>query len=92
MKARNFVILLIILAVIGAGVFTAINGLKIGNYTLKPIKDSMKLGLDIKGGAYVVLEADTDVKGEELKKIMEQTREVIRRRVDAKNQNRATGS
>jgi len=83
MKARNFVILLIILAVIGAGVFTAINGLKIGNYTLKPIKDSMKLGLDIKGGAYVVLEADTDVKGEELKKIMEQTREVIRRRVDA---------
>lgn len=47
-----------------------------------PIKDKMKLGLDIKGGVYVVLEAQTDVVGEDLKKIMEQTQAVIENRVN----------
>lgn len=83
MKIKNFLILLLILAIVGVGVYTAINGLKIGSYTVDSIKDSIKLGLDIKGGVYVVLEADTDAKGDELKRIMEQTKEVIRRRVDA---------
>ena len=49
---------------------------------LDPIKDKMKLGLDIKGGVYVVLEAKTDEVGEELKKIMEQTQAVIENRVN----------
>ncbi|WIF94368.1 protein translocase subunit SecD [Caminicella sporogenes] len=83
MKMKNILILLLILAVIGLSAYTAVNGLKVGNFSINPIKDSIKLGLDIKGGVYVVLEADTDAKGEELKKIMEQTREVIRKRVDA---------
>lgn len=49
---------------------------------LDPIKDKMKLGLDIKGGVYVVLEAKTDEVGEDLKKIMEQTQAVIENRVN----------
>lgn len=49
---------------------------------LDPIKDKMKLGLDIKGGVYVVLEAKTDDVGEDLKKIMEQTQAVIENRVN----------
>lgn len=46
------------------------------------IKDKIKLGLDIKGGVYVVMEAKTDAQGEELKKLMEQTQAVIEQRVN----------
>ena len=47
-----------------------------------PIKDDIKLGLDISGGVYVVLEAQTDLRGAELKGLMEQTQAVIEERVN----------
>lgn len=47
-----------------------------------PIKDQIKLGLDLSGGVYVVMEAQTDATGEELKKIMTQTQAVIEKRVN----------
>ncbi len=50
---------------------------------VKNLKDSLKYGLDINGGVYVVMEADTDLTGTELTKTMEQTRNVLERRVDA---------
>ena len=50
---------------------------------VKNLKDSLKYGLDINGGVYVVMEADTDLTGTELKTTMEQTRNVLERRVDA---------
>ncbi|MCG8541979.1 MAG: protein translocase subunit SecD [Clostridia bacterium] len=83
MKAKNFLMFIIILAILAVGVYTAIAGIEIGNFTVSPVKDSIKLGLDIKGGAVVVLEADTDAQGEDLRKIMDQTKEVIIRRVNA---------
>lgn len=83
MKAKNFFIFLLVLVIVGTSAYTAFFGLKIGGFAIKPVKDSMTLGLDIKGGAFVVLEADTDAKGEELKNIMNQTKEVIIRRVNA---------
>ena len=49
---------------------------------VQPIKDRMKLGLDIKGGVYVVREAKTDLEGEELKDAMDQTQAVIEERVN----------
>ena len=49
---------------------------------LAPIKDRMKLGLDIKGGVYVVMEAKTDLEGDELRDAMEQTQAVIEERVN----------
>lgn len=49
---------------------------------IDPIKDRMKLGLDIKGGVYVVMEANTALEGEELSKAMEQTQAVIEERVN----------
>lgn len=45
-------------------------------------KDALKYGLDINGGVYVVMEADTDLEGEELHKLMEQTRAIIDNRVN----------
>lgn len=49
---------------------------------LSPATEKIKLGLDIKGGVYVVLEAETDAVGDELNKIMEQTQAVIENRVN----------
>jgi len=45
-------------------------------------KDALKYGLDIDGGVYVVMEAQTDLEGEELKALMEQTRAVLDNRVN----------
>lgn len=49
---------------------------------LEPLKERMKLGLDIKGGVYVVMEAKTDLEGDELREAMEQTQAVIEERVN----------
>lgn len=49
---------------------------------INPINDRMKLGLDIKGGVYVVMEAKTDLEGEDLRVAMEQTQAVIEERVN----------
>ena len=47
-----------------------------------PIQDKIKLGLDISGGVYVVLEAQTDATGAELQSLMEQTQTIIEQRVN----------
>jgi len=44
--------------------------------------DKIKLGLDFKGGVYVVMQAETDATGAELVKLMEQTQTVIEERVN----------
>lgn len=50
---------------------------------VSPLKDHMKLGLDLQGGVYVVLEAqDTDATGTELAALMNQTQSVIEKRVN----------
>ena len=59
---------------------------------IKPIKEQMKFGLDINGGVYVVMEADTDLTGQELHKTMEQTRAVMNNRVNAMGLSEATVS
>ena len=56
MKAKSGIIFLVIIAILGLSLFTAFNGLKIGNYTVRPMKDAVRQGLDLKGGVYVVYE------------------------------------
>lgn len=46
------------------------------------LKDQIKLGLDFKGGVYVVMEAQTDATGAELAALMEQTQIIIEERVN----------
>lgn len=46
------------------------------------LQKQMKLGLDISGGIYVVLEAQTNQTGDTLKKTMEQTQLIIEKRVN----------
>lgn len=49
---------------------------------VKPLKDQLRLGLDMVGGVSVVMEAQTDVTGNELRQLMSQTQAVIESRVN----------
>lgn len=53
-----------------------------GAGSVTSVKDAMKYGLDINGGVYVVMEAQTDLTGDELKILMDQTRAVLDNRVN----------
>ncbi|HHY91231.1 MAG TPA: protein translocase subunit SecD, partial [Clostridiales bacterium] len=83
MKIKNAVLFLLIVALIAFGAIISVNGFSAGNIKIDPVKDKVKLGLDLKGGVFIVLEAQTDATGSELDKIMEQTKEVVQKRVDA---------
>ncbi|MDR0596253.1 MAG: protein translocase subunit SecD [Clostridiales Family XIII bacterium] len=56
----------------------------IGGKTIGPISKDIKLGLDIKGGVYVVMEAKTDdIAQDQISDVMERTRSIIENRVNA---------
>lgn len=82
MKSRSIIIFILILAIVGTASFLALKGGQIGNYKIIKAKDAIDLGLDLAGGVYVVLEANTDAKGAELQRLMEQTRAIINERVN----------
>lgn len=89
MKSRfKKILALFILIVTIAGWYVTVFG--IGN--IHSIKDVMKFGLDINGGVYVVMEADTKATGQELSKLMDQTRQVLNNRVNAMGISEATVS
>lgn len=75
---RVFAVLIILL--IAFGWYVTLFGL---GSVMEPTKDKIKLGLDIKGGVYVVMQAkNTDATGEELTELMNQTQAVIEKRVN----------
>lgn len=81
-RLRKILAVFIILCVIFGWLVTVV-----GIGPIAPLKDRISLGLDIKGGVYVVMEADkNDIKGmsdEELREAMEQTQTVIENRINA---------
>ncbi len=79
MRKLNKILAVVIILVIIAGWIITVGGAgdKVGS-----IKDYIKLGLDLQGGVYVVMEAQTDATGEELKSLMTQTQAVIEKRVN----------
>jgi len=84
MSYRVRQILAIIIVLITAfGWLITVNGIG----AIDPIKDRMSLGLDIKGGVYVVMEADKkeikNLSDDELRQAMEQTQTVIENRINA---------
>ena len=78
------ILAVLVIAVLVFGWFVTLFG--IGDQSkddaIKSVKDALKYGLDINGGVYVVMEAQTDKTGDELKELMEQTRAVIDNRVN----------
>ncbi len=74
---KKVLALLVIVVIILGGILT-VKGIG----PIEPLKDQIQLGLDIKGGVYVVMEAQTDLTGDDLTDLMEQTKAVIEERVD----------
>ncbi|MCL1809965.1 MAG: protein translocase subunit SecD [Clostridiales bacterium] len=74
------ILAVLVAAVIVLGWYVTIVG--IGN--VGPIQDKMKLGLDIKGGVYVVMEArpEEEKTAAEMRRLMDQTQAVIENRVN----------
>ncbi|NPV42515.1 MAG: protein translocase subunit SecD [Firmicutes bacterium] len=62
--------------------YVSINGLKIGEYKVIPVKEGINLGLDLQGGVYVLLEAQENEGQTVTNEKMMGAVEVIRGRVD----------
>lgn len=82
MKNRNRIIFAIIVLLVITSAYLAIFGLDLDRYAISPYRDEIKLGLDLSGGVYVVLEAVTDATGAELDEKISQARAIIEQRVD----------
>ncbi|MBQ7245774.1 MAG: protein translocase subunit SecD [Firmicutes bacterium] len=76
-KLKKILAILIMIVVL-VGWYVSIFG--VGSFN--SVKDLLKFGLDINGGVYVVMEAETDLSGDALTETMEQTKEIINRRVN----------
>ncbi len=90
-KLRKILTVLVVIVIL-VGWYITVFGIG----SVSSIKDVMKFGLDINGGVYVVLEADendiADLSGEDLARVMEQTRAVLNNRVNAMGISEATVS
>lgn len=82
MKGKNAILFFLIIALIAGLTVVSITGVKIGSFEVKPVREQIKLGLDIKGGVVVVYEAVTDEKGDELRRVMNQTKQVMGNRIN----------
>ncbi|HHU69327.1 MAG TPA: protein translocase subunit SecD [Thermoanaerobacterales bacterium] len=82
MNVKNIIKLLAIIVLIFIVGYIALNGLNVGVYRIKSVKESINLGLDLQGGIYVLLEAtekdDQPITNEKITGAIE----VIRGRVD----------
>lgn len=90
MNWKYSIILILIIALIGIGVFTAVNGITLGKYEVLPIKEGINFGLDLRGGAYVVLEAVDSKADPVTDEKMSRAIATIRQRVDGLGVSEAT--
>ncbi len=79
---KSRILFAIIIVAIVLTSYSAIFGFTVGDYIVSPFGEEIDLGLDLSGGVYVVLEANTDDTGDELAKKMQQTKAIIEQRVD----------
>ncbi|MGB9679358.1 MAG: protein translocase subunit SecD [Thermoanaerobacteraceae bacterium] len=79
MRSRGFIKLFSVIFVALIVAYVAFIGVNAGNYTIKPVEDYIRLGLDLRGGVYVLEEAQGNVTPDAMSKAIA----VIRNRVDA---------
>jgi preprotein translocase subunit SecD len=82
MNYKSLVKLILIVAIAVLLGYTAINGLKISEYRIIPVKNAINLGLDLQGGVYVLLEAKDKPGQRVTDEKMDGAVEVIRGRID----------
>ncbi|SDE96431.1 preprotein translocase subunit SecD [Thermoanaerobacter thermohydrosulfuricus] len=79
MRSRGFIKFFSVIIVATIVAYIAFFGIKAGNYSISPVQDHMRLGLDLRGGVYVLEEAQGNVTQDAINKAIA----VIRNRVDA---------
>ncbi|HBT49530.1 MAG: Protein translocase subunit SecD [Caldanaerobacter subterraneus] len=79
MRSRGFIKFFSVILVSAMVAYVAFFGIKAGNYSISPIQDRIRLGLDLRGGVYVLEEAQGNVTQDAINKAIA----VIRNRVDA---------
>ncbi len=72
----------LVLVIIALCAYTAFLGINVGGIKVNSSVSNIKQGLDLKGGVFMLYEAETDITGEELDDLMEQTIAVFRKRID----------
>ncbi len=82
MKNKSRIVFALILVFVVAAAYLAMFGLDLERYEISPLRNEVRLGLDLSGGVYVVLEAVTDETGPALDEKMAQARTIIEQRVD----------
>lgn len=83
MKAKNLALFIVIILLISFFAYIAAYGLNIGKYEVLPVKELIKLGLDLRGGATVLLEAKDDANDPVNDEKMERAIATIRQRIDS---------
>lgn len=82
MKNKNKLIFVITTITILVVSFVALFGINIGNFKVNSIVSNISQGLDLKGGVFVLYEAETDLQGEELNNVINQTISVFSNRIN----------
>lgn len=82
MKTKKIILFGLIIIIVSLAAITSITGINTEKIKLTNMKESIDLGLDLAGGVYVTLEAQTDLQGAELQKAMDQSVMVINKRID----------
>jgi len=80
---------LVLVAIIFLG-YVALFGLQIGLYEIVPLGNEVRQGLDLRGGLYVVYEAQTEPGDPEADRQIDGAMRVMRNRLDGANQHEAT--
>ncbi len=82
MKGKQIGILLLVLIIIAGAVGYAFVGFGSGEGG-EPLASKLNLGLDIKGGVFVIFSVDTPATGENKKILIDKAIEVLRNRIDS---------
>ncbi|MGB7604926.1 MAG: protein translocase subunit SecD [Lutisporaceae bacterium] len=83
MKSKNIAIFMAIVLLIAFSAYITAFGLPLGKYEIVPVKSLIKLGLDLRGGATVLLQAKDDPNDPLNDEKMERAVVTIRERVDS---------
>ncbi|MFO7153988.1 MAG: protein translocase subunit SecD [Caldicoprobacter oshimai] len=90
MRKKSGLKLFLIIACIAILCYIALNGLEIGIYRIVPLAERVQQGLDLKGGLYVVYEADIAPGDPDRDSKIAGAIRVMRNRLDKSNQHEAT--
>ncbi|MGE5678696.1 MAG: preprotein translocase subunit SecD, partial [Pseudomonadota bacterium] len=83
MKSKSVIIFLAIILLISLFAYIAVSGLTIGKYEIVPVKNLIKLGLDLRGGATVLLQAKDNPNDPLTDEKMQRAIATIRERIDS---------